>query len=238
MTLWSRQYKRFGLLFSIYMYLARSSAAQGCQQSISPVVAWCAHDALNHGNHTSALEQIHLSRIFLKDLCKGESFNSALALVLGRWLYGDVRGMAALALFDVEEARTPRVGWAQTQKDIEQRTRGSRRRLHVWLCLFRLWRCRPSVSQLWCTKSMWSCSCARVSVNMARTPLPWTTNAPPMTRYDAVTCDRERGCGVQPDSLLHGLVSAYPLEQKTPQISLDVFPWLLSRNMDSLPETY
>lgn len=63
-------------------------------------------------------------------------------------------------------------------------------------------------------------------------------NAPPMTRYDAVTCDRERGCGVQPDSLLHGLIPAYPLEQKTPQISLDVFPWLLSRNMDSLPVTY
>lgn len=63
-------------------------------------------------------------------------------------------------------------------------------------------------------------------------------NAPPMTRYDAVTCDKERGCGVQPDSLLHGLIPAYPLEQKTPQISLDVFPWLLSRNMDSLPVTY
>jgi hypothetical protein len=50
---------------------------------------------------------------------------------------------------------------------------------------------------------MWTRSCARMSVNMARTPLPWTTDAPPTTRYDAVTCDREWGCGVQPSSLLY-----------------------------------
>jgi hypothetical protein len=118
-TLWLRQYGQFQLLYSLYMYLAGSSATQRCKQSISPVVAGCAHDSLNHGNHTGGLEQIHLPRIFLKDLCKGESFNSTLAFVLGGRLYGDMGGMAALASFDAQEARTSRVGWAQTQKDIE-----------------------------------------------------------------------------------------------------------------------
>jgi len=86
------------------------------------VVAWCAHDSLNHGNHTSALEQIHLPRILLEDLRESKPFNSAFAFVLGWRLYRYMSWMMVLALFDAEKARTSRVGRAQAQKDIEQRT--------------------------------------------------------------------------------------------------------------------
>lgn len=86
------------------------------------MVAWCTHDALNHWNHTSALEQVHLSRIFLKDLCKRKALNGSLALVVGRGLYGDVRWVASLALLYTEESCISRVGRSQAQEDIEQRT--------------------------------------------------------------------------------------------------------------------
>ena len=142
-------------------YLSRASATQRCKKSISAVVAWCAHDSLDHRNHTSALEQVHLPRIFLEDLREGEPFNSTLAFILRRRLYRYMCWMMVLALFNAEEARTSRVGGAQAQKDIEQRTRGSWWRLHYDYVLFLVWRCRQNVSWRWCTRCMWNRSCTR-----------------------------------------------------------------------------
>jgi hypothetical protein len=118
-------------------HLSGTSATQCSQQSISSMMAWCAHDPLNHRNHAGALEQVHLPRIFLKDLCEGEALYRPLAVVVCRRLDGDMCGVA-FALFDAEEARISSIRRAQAQEDVEERTRGSLWKIHcgcVYVCL-------------------------------------------------------------------------------------------------------
>ena len=94
------------------------------------MVAWRTQHSLNHGQDTCALEQIHLARIFLEDLCESESFYGSLAVVVRGRLDGDVRRMTSLALFDSKETSMARGGRAQTQEDVEERARGPRWRFH------------------------------------------------------------------------------------------------------------
>lgn len=79
------------------------------------MVAWCAHDALNHLDNAGALEQMHLLRILLKDLCEGKPLNGSLALVICicRRLYRDMGWVALVAFLDGEEAGACSVGGAQ-----------------------------------------------------------------------------------------------------------------------------
>lgn len=110
--------------------LARACDTQSRKQTVPTVVAWRAQYALDHGDDAGALEQVLLPRILLEDACEGEALYSTLAVVVRRRLNGDVRGMAALAFLDAEEARMAGVGRSQAQEDVEEGTRGARRRLH------------------------------------------------------------------------------------------------------------
>ena len=104
------------------------------------MVAWCAHDALNHLYDARALEQMHLLRIFLKDLREGKTLHGSLSFIIRvcRRLYRDMRWVALIAFLDGEEAGICSVGGAQAQKDIEERTRGARRGVHgegMYVCV-------------------------------------------------------------------------------------------------------
>lgn len=104
------------------------------------MVAWCAHDALNHLDDARALEQMHLLRIFLEDLGEGKTLHGSLALVVCvcRRLYRDMCWMAFVVFLNGEEAGICSVGGAQAQKDIEERTRGARRGVHgegIYVCV-------------------------------------------------------------------------------------------------------
>jgi hypothetical protein len=67
-------------------------------------MSWGAEHALNHGNHADALEQLHLSRIFLKHLRERKSLNGSLALVICGRLDSYVRGVASFAVLDGKKA--------------------------------------------------------------------------------------------------------------------------------------
>ena len=94
------------------------------------MVSFRAHHAFDHRHHAYALEQLHLMRLFLKDLCECKALNGSFALVVGGRLDRNVCWMVAPAIFDGEEASIAMLGRAQAQEYIEQGTRRSRRRVH------------------------------------------------------------------------------------------------------------
>ena len=94
------------------------------------MVSFRTNHAFDHRHHAYALEQFHLMRLFLEDLCECKALNGSFALVVGGRLDRNVCWMVASALFDGEEASTAMLGRTQAQEYIEQRTRRSRWRVH------------------------------------------------------------------------------------------------------------
>jgi hypothetical protein len=93
-------------------------------------MAWCAHDSLDHRDHTRAIEQFLLLSVFLEDARKRKALYGAFAVVTCRRLDRNVCWVVSFSIFDCEEARIRRAGWTQAQEDVKKRTRGSRWRFH------------------------------------------------------------------------------------------------------------
>jgi hypothetical protein len=77
------------------------------------MVTWCTQHSLNHENHTRAVEQFFLLRIFLEHSRERKSLYRSFSLVLCWWLDRNVGGVSAFALFDGEEARICRMRGSQ-----------------------------------------------------------------------------------------------------------------------------
>lgn len=90
----------------------------------------CAHHSLNQRHDARPLEDLDLSRIFLENLRKSESFNCALSVIVDEWPNGDMCGMAIFALLDCKKAGVCGVRRAQSQVNVEKGARRPRWRLH------------------------------------------------------------------------------------------------------------
>ena len=103
-------------------YLPTPSNAQRSNQPILALSPLLSQYTLHQRQHACTLEQLSLSRIFLKDTRKGKFLDGPFAVVVGRRLDGDVRGVVVGIAFDGEEAVVvDGRGGAEAEVDVEQR---------------------------------------------------------------------------------------------------------------------
>jgi hypothetical protein len=101
------------------MAFPRPCDTQSCKKPISSMMSGLTQHSFNHRHNARSLEDVHLARIFFENLRKRKSLDCTLAVVIDKWADGDMCWMAVISFFDCKESGVCRVGWAQSQVDIE-----------------------------------------------------------------------------------------------------------------------
>lgn len=106
------QYARIHNAILYIPHLSTPSDAESGQKTVSSLPSTRAQHAFDHGDCAGLAEQLQLACIFLENPCESKALHGSLALIVGRWLDGDMRRCRAGSCpVHVEEALSFDIRW-------------------------------------------------------------------------------------------------------------------------------